>query len=379
MEEAWRKLYKIGQAYLWSGLIWWGFAPIMAGQEWMRLQAGDAQYYPYWKMLLIAGAWSTTAALLSPPIFYIVRRYPISRPIQVGRVMAYLLGSVPYLVISVFLRSALLPPWDSEIHEYSKRFLEGLSINFHLFALQTWDYTVSVVAAHAYEYFTRARNQELESAKLQQALAESELQALKSQLQPHFLFNTLHGISTLIEVDKSRAKVMVLKLSNLLRTVLQEGQADLIPLEEELKFAEAYLDIEKMRLGERLELIWKIEPGTRHLLVPPLILQPLVENAIAHGVACSRDGGWVEIAVKREEAHMELSVRNSVRGKGTSGSGLGLQNTRARLNYLYCEEAKLNFGISEDGAASAVLVFPALAAPKAEAVEGIAKLQARSV
>jgi LytS/YehU family sensor histidine kinase len=122
-----------------------------------------------------------------------------------------------------------------------------------------------------------------------QALAESELQALKSQLQPQFLFNALHGISTLIEVDKARAREMVLKLSSLLRTVLQDGTADLIPLKEELKFAEAYLDIDKMRLGERLEIYWKIPADARQLLVPPLILQPLVENAIVHGAACARE------------------------------------------------------------------------------------------
>jgi two-component system, LytTR family, sensor kinase len=378
MEEAWRKLYKIGQAYLWSALIWGGFAPIMAGQEWMRLQPEDVPYYPYWKLLLIAGAWSGTAALLSPPIFYIVKRYPIARPVKVGRVATYLLGAIPYLMISVCVRSALLPPWDSEVHEYSKRFLEGLSINGHLFALQTWDYLVSVMAAHAYAYFARARNQELESAKLQQALAESELQSLKSQLQPHFLFNTLHGISTLIEVDKARAKLMVLKLSKLLRTVLQDSTADLIPLEEELKFAEAYLDIEKMRLGERLEIIWKIERGVQYLLVPPLILQPLVENAIEHGIACSREGGWLEIRLRRLGDRIELSVRNSVRGKGAPGSGVGLQNTQARLKYLYSEEASLSFAIGEDEVATAKLLLPALGTNKVGVAEE-AETHAKSV
>lgn len=246
-----------------------------------------------------------------------------------------------------------------------------------MFSLQTWDYLVILVCAHAYAYFTRARNQEIEGARLRQALAESELQSLKSQLQPHFLFNTLHGISTLIDVDRARAKLMVLKLSNLLRAVLEEGTADLISLQEELKFSEAYLDIEKMRLGDRLEIRWNIQAGTEHLLVPPLILQPLLENAIAHGVASSRERGWLEIALRRSDNQLEMTVRNTVRGKGTPGSGVGLQNTRARLNYLYSDEASLSLDIS-DGVATATILLPALGSNPLELEEKTAGLRAKS-
>ncbi|HUN61837.1 MAG TPA: histidine kinase [Candidatus Sulfotelmatobacter sp.] len=373
----WQKAAKVGRAYFWSILLWVWFAPLMAGQETVRLRAQGVDM-SYWKMLLIALAWSMTGATLAPPIFYIVRRYPISRPVQWKRVGGYFLGAIPYLLLSVCIRSLLLPPFDPTTGQFLHRSFDSFVGNAQLFALQTWDYSVMVVAAHAYEYFTRERKQALESAKLQQALAESELQALKSQLQPHFLFNTLHGISTLIEVDRSRAKEMVLKLSSLLRTVLQDGTADLIPLEEELKFAEAYLDIEKMRLGERLEIRYNVQPGLGQLLVPPLILQPLVENAIVHGVACSREGGWLAIDIRRVEKGIELSVRNSVRGKGTPGSGLGLENTAARLKYLYAEEAGMDFAIGlEDGCgrseghgvAVGTIVLPALGTEKPEVAQ----------
>jgi two-component system, LytTR family, sensor kinase len=363
MSTLWQRIGKVGRAYLWSILLWAWFAPIMAGQEKVRL-LGDGIVIPYWKMLMIAAAWCMTAATLAPPIFFIVRRYPISRPIRFKRVAGYLLGAIPYLLVSVCVRSLLLPPWDPNTGEFTSRTFETFVNNARLFATQIWDYTVVLVAAHAYEYFMRARNQELERAKLQQALAESELQALKSQLQPHFLFNTLNGISALIEVDKTRAREMVLKLSSLLRTVLEDGTADLIPLKEELKFAEAYLDIEKMRLGNRLEIGWSIPAEMKDLLVPPLILQPLVENAIVHGVACSREGGWLEIKMQRVQKGIELSVRNSVRGKSTPGSGLGLQNTRARLNYLYGDEGRLDFALNDDGIATATLLMPALGTTK---------------
>jgi len=378
MEVPWQKVSKIGRAYLWSILLWAWFGPLMAAQEKMRALA-DGTDVPFSRLLLIAGAWCMTAALLAPPIFYFVRRYPITRPFKLQRVGSYFLGTIPYLVLSVCIRSALLPPDDPAVTRYFTRFLEGVRDNAPLFALQTWDYLVMVVAAHAYEYFMRARNQELERAKLQQALAESELQALKSQLQPHFLFNTLHGISTLIDVDKARAKLMVLKLSNLLRAAIQDGTSDLIPLDEELKFAEEYLDIEKMRLEGRLEVSWKIEPGTGCLLVPSLILQPLVENAIVHGVACSREGGWIEIAARRAGSRMELSVRNSVRGKGAAGSGLGLQNTKARLSHLYAEEASFSFVVTEDGIAAATLLFPALGMSALDEAENSGALQMKNV
>jgi len=377
MEDFWSKAAKIGRGYLWSILLWAAFAPLMAAQN-QLLESEDGVSIAYWKMLLIAGAWSMTAALLAPPLFAIVRRFPIARPIQIQRVAAYVLGACPYVIVSACLRSFLLPPFDPNTQQFTARSWQGVVGNMHLFAMQTWDYLAMLMAAHAYEYFTRARNQELERAQLQQALAESELQALKSQLQPHFLFNTLHGISTLIEVDRTRAKAMVLKLSNLLRTVLQDGTSDLISFEEELKFAEAYLDIEKMRLEDRLEIQWKIDPETRSLLVPPLILQPLVENAIVHGVACSREGGWIEIGARQAEDRIEVSVRNSVRGKGKSGSGLGLQNTKARLNYLYSDEASFVFTVSEEGVAGAVLHFPALGSTRAKLLEEVPDVKARS-
>jgi two-component system, LytTR family, sensor kinase len=377
MEALWGRASKIGQAYLWSILLWAGFAPLMAAQNTI-INNEDGLNIAFWKLLLIAMAWTMTAALLAPPLFAIVRRFPISRPIQFSRIGAYVIGACPYVVVSACLRSFLLPPFDPNTQQFVARSWQGVVGNLHLFAMQTWDYMAILMAAHAYAYFTRARNEEVERAKLQQALAESELQSLKSQLQPHFLFNTLHGISTLIEVDRLRAKTMVLKLSSLLRTVLQDGMSDLISFEDELKFAEAYLDIEKMRLGERLEVCWKIEPAVRTLLVPPLILQPLVENAIVHGVACSREGGWIEIAAKHTDDRIELSVRNTVRGKGAPGSGLGLQNTKARLNYLYSDEASLDFCISDEGIAGALLRFPALGQQRTKLFEEMADVKARN-
>lgn len=136
------------------------------------------------------------------------------------------------------------------------------------FADQTFIYVAVVVAAHAYYYLKRLQREERERYKYQQALAATELQVLKMQLHPHFLFNTLHGIATLIDSDAKSAKAMIIKLSNLLRKALDRGSSDLIPLEEELKFLREYLELEKMRLGRRRRIEWQLSPEASRLLLP---------------------------------------------------------------------------------------------------------------
>lgn len=358
-----RRLSRIAVSYFWSILIWVGFSPVMAGQDKIRLLERGL-YTAYWVLLVVNGAWLLTAALLTPPLFALVHRYPIIKPIKWTRVAAYILGIVPYTIASACLRWILLPPWNSPAQQFGRRSLHGLITSLYIFGDLIWDYVLILAAAHAYEYFKRARDQEIERAELQQALATSELQALKSQLHPHFLFNTLQGISALVDTDRPRAKTMVLKVSSLLRTALQYGNADLITFDEELKFVEDYLGLEKMRLQDRLELRWAISPDTRQLFVPQLIMQPLVENAILHGVACSRSGGWIEILSRRAQSALEIQIRNSVAGREHTGMGLGLQNTRARLKHLYGAEASFSFDLGSDGVAVATLALPALVSQK---------------
>ncbi|HEY6373383.1 MAG TPA: histidine kinase [Candidatus Sulfotelmatobacter sp.] len=145
------------------------------------------------------------------------------------------------------------------------------------FADQIFIYIAIAVAAHAYNYLKRLQTEERERYEYQQALASSQLQALKTQLHPHFLFNTLHGIATLVDTDGKLAKAMIIKLSSLLRKALDGNSADLIPLEDELKFVREYLDLEKMRLGSRLRIELPVAPETLRLLVPQMILQQLAE------------------------------------------------------------------------------------------------------
>src|SRR2546430_10773224 len=330
MSDSPRAIRKWAKAYCWSIAAWGGFAPVLGAQDKVRsMAAGDD--LPYWSLVLVNGAWLMTAALLSPPLFAIVRRYPVARFADFRRIAAYLFGIVPYVIGCVCLRWIVLPPWNGTIQQFVPRTFQALLANTYHFANITWDYSVIIFAAHAYEYLRRTRAQQLERAELRQALAASELQALKSQIHPHFLFNTLQGISTLIDQEKARAKTMILKLSTLLRKALAHSSTDLITLDEELSFIKDYLDLEKMRLERRLDIRWKILPGTQALFVPQMVLQPLVENAIVHGVACCREGGWIELSSSTEHGTLRLEVRNSVGGRAQSGMGLGLANPRLRL------------------------------------------------
>ena len=357
MQRVPQRIINVAWAYLWSIFIWMSLASLAAGQDKVR-QWERGLHTSYWTALLVNGVWALSAALLTPPAFAIVHRYPITKPIRFTRIVGYVLGSVIYVVACAGLRWILLPPWNSPAQQFEHRSLHGLVASLYIFAELIWDYIIIIAGAHAYEYFKRAREQELERAQLQQALATSELQALKIQLHPHFLFNTLQGISALIDTDKARAKAMVLKVSSLLRAVLQYNNADLITLDEELKFIEDYLSLQKIRLENRLELSWEIHDDTRQLPVPQLIMQPLVENAILHGVACCRSGGWIRITSRRVEGALQIQIRNSVGGRGPGGIGLGLQNTKARLRHLYADEANLSFDFG-NGVAIATLTLPA--------------------
>jgi two-component system, LytTR family, sensor kinase len=364
VDSSLERIRAVALSYVWSILFWVGFDPVLAGQDKVRLLERGINT-PYWILLLTNGVWLLAAGLLAPPIFAIVRRNPIVKATAFMRIGGYALGSILFVIAATCIRWVLLPPWDAVGQRFGTRSFNGLIHGAYIFGNLIWDYILIVVAAHAYWYFRRARDQELERAELRQALAASELQTLKNQLHPHFLFNTLQGISALIETDRARAKAMVLKVSSLLRTALEYGNSDLITFEDELKFIEDYLSLEKMRLEDRLEVRWGIHRETREMLVPQLILQPLVENAILHGVACCRAGGWIEISSQLAKGKLEIQVRNSVGGKPQKGLGLGLQNTKSRLRFLYTDEAAFSFDFGGEGVAVATLVLPTIGSRQA--------------
>ncbi len=347
-------LRAVARAYFISISFWFGISLLM-GWQYRNLWSS------YLDLLAMAGCRAFSLALWTPPVFYFASRFLRYSKNRVRYVLLWSLGAVPFAVLFTGTLWVLLPPYDDQLHKFVSRSVSSwLEMIRTGFADEIFIYIAIVVAAHAYEYFRRARAQELETSEFQRALAVSELQALKMQIHPHFLFNTLHGISTLIESEPARARAMIVKLSSLLRTVLQQTDSDLIPLQEELKFVGEYLDLEKMRFGARLTITQRVDPDTLPLLVPQLILQPLIENAIHHGLGGSREQGWIEITSTRRGDSLELVLRNSIGSNRPEGMGVGLRNTSSRLQHLYAGEGLFTFEFSDENTATSTLILPAL-------------------
>jgi len=196
-----------------------------------------------------------------------------------------------------------------------------------------------LLAAHASHFLRTARRENERAALLDSSHAMARARALQAQLQPHFLFNTLNGIAMLTRKDPERAEEMITSLSDLLRMALDGERKPEIPLREELHFIDRYLELQRMRFGERLRVVRSIDRDTLGLLVPALLVQPLVENAIHHGIEPSGAGGCVRITTEREKDMLVIRIEDNGVGpghsKGGSGSGIGLGSIRERLAALY--------------------------------------------
>jgi len=293
------KLRPVFRAYALSIAFWIPLSVLVGYQRYM-LDDGSNPHVELWIELLVYATRYFAIALLTPPLFYVVKRWPVSRR-HLHRLGMYALGFVPFMCAFAVIRWVLLPPWLEDIYSFGPRTLETLSFLLYThYADALLLFLRILLAAHAYTYFVRSQQQEVDGLRLRQHLAQSELQALRAQLQPHFLFNTLQGVSALIDSSPSTAQTMLLTLASLLRTVLRHGSCDLISMKEEFEFVRAYLYLEQMRLGTRLAVRWRIAPEAEGALIPQLLLQPLVENAIVHGIAPARDGGWIGRASCRE-------------------------------------------------------------------------------
>src|SRR5580698_1344470 len=346
------RLRPIIRAYVMAIAFWYGLSVLM-GLQYSPLDRNHL-WFSFLGLLVQAGARAFALALWTPPIFFLVKKYLRFSTHRVRYALLWGLGALPFVLLHTAIAWLVIPPYVSRSLQ---SWLEDVG---SAFADVTFVYIAIVVAAHGYEYLKCLRKEERERYEYQQALAASELQALKMQLHPHFLFNTLHGIATLIDTDARSAKAMIIRLSNLLRTALDRGSSDLIPLESELKFAREYLDLEKMRFGSRLKVDWLVASETLPFLVPQMILQPLVENAVRHGIASSREPGWIEVAVTVSDGRLKVQVRNSAGSKTSNGTGVGLRNVEARLKYLYSGDASLHFTMADNCMATASLTFPAL-------------------
>jgi two-component system, LytTR family, sensor kinase len=215
-----------------------------------------------------------------------------------------------------------------------------------------------------FQYKRHFRETELKEANLKNELSQAQLRALQMQLHPHFLFNTLNSISALMFKDAKAANSMLARLSDLLRISLSQEAMQEVTLEDELDFLRTYLGIEQIRFQDRLVIEFKIEPETLEALVPSLILQPLVENSIKHGVARRRGQSFIEISSRKVYGNLHLKVRDKATGTNKKAEliikeGVGLSNTRNRLQKLYEGNHSFELSVSPDGGgAEAVIIIP---------------------
>ncbi len=261
-------------------------------------------------------------------------------------VSSLVFASAYMLVNAVFLSLARDSSLTAEavISTFTSRTVSG-----SYFAFLT--YWAILGAGFAVNYYRRFREREVEAAhlatrssQLETELIKAQLSALKAQIQPHFLFNTLHAVSALMQDDVKRARSMIAKLSEILRITIDEAHEHKIPISRELDVLNLYLDIEKMRFGSHLTINIELHEGASDVLVPSFILQPLVENAIKHGVGRSGKGS-LEITAVRRNGNLEIRVLDDgpgpIANAATYGHGLGFKNTKDRLERLYGPAGRL--------------------------------------
>jgi two-component system, LytTR family, sensor kinase len=330
--------FSVGRGFAWSKALWWNL------MEWY--------------------AW----AALSPLIFTICRRLEeivnaklwgraFTAHVTAGIILALLHGAILTTgarIEAVFIESGF--DWAD---------LAWLVLRNHFHA-DFFSYLAIAGVWHAVKFHNKFRERELRAAELEAILSQAQLHALKMQLQPHFLFNTLQTIAELVHQDPKLADRMILRLSELLRITLQSDGAHEVSLKQEIDFLKGYLEIEQARMGDRLSVKLMIEPETWSARVPNLLLQPLVENAVRHGIAPFSAKGQITISSARANGTLRLLVKDSGPGQLPTESrrvGVGLANTRARLLKLYGISSRMELSHDDGFVVSIELPF-ALAEPE---------------
>jgi len=334
---------------LWAGsyAVWISIALVSACSMYRFGLLFDASV-TFWQTLKIPLINNLIIAGLTPVVIRIGLRYPLQRSNWALRTFLYGLGGLVFTATHVLIRIMVYPVVDAMTKQrvpvgwplFERVFLYDLVEDCFYF------YLPILLVTHLLLYYQQARDRELRASQLETRLVQTQLKALKSQLQPHFLFNTLHSISALMMIDVAKADQMMARLSDLLRMSLEGSSWQETTLNRELQFVNGYLEIEKMRLGERLKIRTAIDSDTLDALVPHLLLQPLVENAIRHGISKLPGGGEVWISARKQENELHLQVGDNGSGflPGTAATekhGVGLIATEERLRGLYGDQHRL--------------------------------------
>jgi two-component system, LytTR family, sensor kinase len=257
-------------------------------------------------------------------------RYPIQRPRVAGAAFVHLAACIAAALFSVAVNWLVGVLYVGPIP-----FAPFTATIFHANA---FSYVLVAAFAHLLVFVRHARSRAVQAAQLRAELADAQIEVLKAQIEPHFLFNTLNSISELVHENPAAAEQMIDRLEHLLHMAIAERHAVEVPLEREIEFLRAYLEIQQTRFQDRLEVSFEVDDDTRGALVPTFLLQPLVENAIRHGIAPRASRGRVVVSSRRDGPVLRLSVSDDgvgLRNGGAQREGLGLRNTAARLHSLF--------------------------------------------
>ena len=336
----------------------------------------ELHHIGWWPSLAYSSSDQVLWALLSPPLLAFGAWLRLDRetwprlPLHVAVVIALpVLYWFPATELTQVLARAFGHPtwsWELTRNDFVASYLLNLIVCAQVLAV-----------SQGLVFHRESRERALRESRLEAELATAQLQLLRAQLEPHFLFNTLHAIATLMHVNPAAAERMVVLLSELLRRALREMDDREVPLREELEFLDRYIEIEQVRFRERLKVVRDIEPESLAAMVPPLLLHPLVENAIRHGLARKVEGGCLGIHAQREDGRLELRIWDDGPGPGCDadgprGSGIGLSTTRARLEQLYGGGHRLELRSRPAGGVEVAVSLPFRTRPAASAlgVEG---------
>lgn len=300
-------------------------------------------------------------ALLSLPIARLARRFPPEADVPWRTAGIHLGAAFVFAFLYVLLRAAVGVAHSAFLGEETTFFEVFQPLFVKTFPFNLLIYGVIVSVSHALDYYRKYHERTVQALELEKHLTEARLQSLLRQLKPHFLFNALNGISSLMYTDVDAADRMLIKLAELLRMTMSQTGAPLAPLRTEIAFLECYLGIEQIRFRDRLDVRLEIDPATLDAQVPNLILQPLVENAIRHGIEPHVRRGLITIRSTRDGENLILSVLDNGAGippTGFTREGIGTANSRARLRELYGDAQRFEMFNQPEGGLHVRLTFP---------------------
>lgn len=335
--------------------VWWTLEGLVTTGQLLTMQFGGDEVLTTGEALRrgMASAWLWIPFSLG--LFWLVERHPIERG-RALRAICVLMAAVLAIVVLRAIAVYALNPWLGwyrELPPFRDVLVTSVFNNF----LLAW---LNIGVAHAWLFGRRALQRQRQAEQLQARLTETRLEALSAQLNPHFLFNALNSMAELVHRDPAAADRMLVGLGELLRSSLDHRQRPLVPLREELRLLRHYLEIEKVRLGDRLRLQWDIDNGFDDALVPPLLLQPLAENAIRHAIAEKIAPGHLGVRVRGDGAWLRLEISDDGDGRSSAPRhGTGLANIRSRLEALFGDQYELRLEAdSPDGGTRARLRLP---------------------